>query len=87
MQNKLTEEEEEYVRAAIQAGDIQSTEILNVLVIQRCVEYTLKQLVGAMENQEFIVYRLTPRDIQRRYTILKFEITRIHREMKTLGIV
>jgi hypothetical protein len=73
LDTQLSKEENSYVLRAIRAG-VQSTEILNVLVINRSQRYTLRNLIGAMENPEFLVYPLTPDEIQMLYTILKVSI-------------
>ena len=67
---QLTEDEKTYFRRAVQAG-VQSTEILNVIVIERVSNYMLQNLVGAMEKSNFVVYRISPNDIQKAYTIVK----------------
>lgn len=68
-----SDEEKKYIQKALKAG-IQSTEILNVLVISRSVYYVLDNLVSAMENKDHIVYSLRPNDIQAIYTIMKNNI-------------
>lgn len=69
-ETKLDEHEVKYFQRAVQAG-IMSTEILHVLALQRISNFNLQQLVGAMVTPNFIVYRLSPDDIQKVYTILK----------------
>lgn len=73
MSKALNEEEELYVQKAI-AANVQSTEILNVLVIRKCVTYCLEQLVGAMEEEDFKVFNLTPDQVQGFYTEMKVGI-------------
>jgi len=69
----LTHEEKDYLNKAAKSS-IQSTEILNVIVMQRVSNHLLRNLVGAMEQPKFIVLRLSSEDIQKAYTIVKTAI-------------
>ena len=70
---KLSDEEKNYLNKAAKSS-IQSTEILNVIVMQRVSNHLLRNLVGAMEQPKFIVLRLSSEDIQKAYTIVKTAI-------------
>lgn len=83
MSKALDIEEEEYVQAALQAG-VQSTEILNVLVIGRCVQYCLRNLVNAMENETHTVFDLGPKTIQQLYTEMKVGIKQTYLSSQNL---
>ena len=76
--------EEEYVISAIKAG-VQSTEILNVLVITECVLHTLTELVNSMEKMNHVVRVVTPKTIQTIYTMKKVKIKQIQKKMS--GII
>jgi hypothetical protein len=84
--SKLTDDEMEYVEAAIKAGT-QSTEILNVLVITRSVMELKQDLVNAMEKPEHAVMPIYPRDIQTVYTMMKVEITNVNRKLQLGGFI
>lgn len=81
----LSPEEKEYIESAIKAG-VQSTEMLNVLVITRAVMEMKNELVGAMEKPDHKVMPTYPRDIQTVYTMMKVEINNIYKRV-SLGII
>ena len=70
---KLSDEEKNYLNKTAKYR-LHPSAILNTIVLHRITTYILGNLVGAMENPEFLVLKVTPEDIQKTYTIVRISI-------------
>lgn len=82
----LEQAEIEYIKDAIQSG-IQSTEILNVLVLTSAIMKCLGELVAAMEKPDHVVYVVTPQTVQNIYTMEKAKILEIKNSLSGIIIL
>lgn len=81
MPKALNPREESYVDRAITAG-IQSTEILQVLVLGRLQYHIFKEI--SSEDEEYEIKMLSPMEIQQIYTEMKVGIQQVFRSGKSI---
>ena len=70
---KLSDEEKSYLNRATKFGSMPS-ETVHMIILQRLTTYILGNLVGAMEQPDFKVLRVSTEDIKKAYTIVRIEI-------------